>query len=135
MVAAAANLEASHEYANAHGALTGLLCAERVRFDASRDVRLAAAEMREYQKREDLEPRAHEAHAAAMERLVEAASSKSRSALAGQLATHFAPVTAERLVLRFVRDVACNALQLELAELVFTEEAEDIDRDAGGGRA
>ena len=69
-----------------------------------------------------------------MERLLLAARGSSRSALAAELRSReFDAREVERHVLRFVRDDACNVMQLQLASLVDEGAREEEEEEAQGG--
>ena len=111
------------------GAVVGQLCALYLR-GTPVDTGTAARCLRRYlDDDEPIEATVHAAHVSTMQRLLLAATSSSSAALASELKARFDPRTADRLVLRFVRDEVCNAMQVQLTAVVDTEGREGDECD------
>ena len=120
-------------FVNALGALVGLQAAECLRV-VPINTRQAAAIVASFRREDGLHQSTQRQHVASMERLLLGATG-SRGAFSAELG-RFDVLTAERLVLRFVRDEACNEMQLQLDELVGevaeAEHGEEIIQPDGG---
>lgn len=134
LVADTADLRASTGCAVALGAYARLTIAELLRA-VPPDVKKAMARCTAFRQVAGLQTDVQHAVVLSMERLLLAATGSSRSALAAELRSReFDAREVERHVLRFVRDDACNAMQLQLASLVDegAREEEEEEEEAQG---
>jgi hypothetical protein len=133
LVGTMARLCSSAGYAVAQGACARLACIEHLRA-VPPDVAGAAAVCDSFRRANGLHVDAQYAAVLSMERLLLAARGSSRSALAAELRSReFDAREVERHVLRFVRDDACNVMQLQLASLVDEGAREEEEEEAQGG--
>ena len=140
VLAEAADLMESRAYANVHSGVSALLLAEHLR-GATPSLVKACAVLHDFDKSTGLEPGAKATRRAEMQSLLDVASSRARGKLQVQLALHFEASALDRLLLVFVRDDVCNALQLQLSDLIVIEkqkgdtEEQGDDGDTHGGDA
>jgi hypothetical protein len=139
-VAEASRLLEGCAYTNVHGGLVALMVAEHLRGSCPRIVP-ACAVLREFQQSTGYELGAKAVRCLQMQRAIDvaraASTSRARGKLIAELASNFDTDALESLLQRFLSIDACNALQLDLNELISEGDEGDneteVDAKGGGG--